>query len=173
MGTHGSSLRQSHDEHPGIQNYDDSNGYDEGENKVDNSCNVVNDNDALSQTRVRPARLLQVIVQKQRSVENRDNPTQTHQDLCSPLGDFGAVMHRVTNGYIAVNRYEHHVCYRSRCDDVVDNVIQSAHDVTEKPAGLDVDYFNGHQQEAHKQVGDSQGEEEEVGGGVELPGEEG
>ncbi|TNN48967.1 Trace amine-associated receptor 6 [Liparis tanakae] len=80
---------------------------------------------------------------------------------------------RVTNGYVAVNRYEHHVGYRCCSDNVVDEIIHCAKDVTEKPAVLYVDDLNRHQQEAHKEVRDSQGEDEEVGGAVQLPGEEG
>ena len=80
-------------------------------------------------------------------------------------------MQRMTDSYIAVNRYEHHGSYWSRSKNVFQNRIQSTDEVTKEPAAI-YEYNLKKHEEAHEEIWDSQREEEEVGRGVELPGEE-
>ena len=80
-------------------------------------------------------------------------------------------MQRMTNSYIAVNRYEHHGSYWSWSNNISKINIQSTHEVTEEPAAVYEHNWKEHV-EAHEEIRESQRENEEVGGAVEVPGEE-
>lgn len=115
---HGGDLRpdaasrtQHHDKHSYVQDYDEGDGYDEGEDEVDDSRQVVDDDHALTQAGARVARFLQVVFEKYNPVEDGAEPAQIHNVLDPGVGDLGGVEERVTDGHIAVNGYEHHAGY--------------------------------------------------------------
>lgn len=111
-----------------------------------------------------------MLLQQQPVVEERAGPAQAHTHSHSAAGDSAGVLQGATNSRVAVHGYEHHVPHRGGGEGEIREGRQSAHEVTQQPAGLyEPQRFHRHHQQPDKQVGDGEGEQEQVGGGVKLP----
>lgn len=78
-------------------------------------------------------------------------------------------MQRKANGYIAVDGYEHHITHRGWSEAEANDVWKSTYEIAQEPAGFyETHHLHWHHQQPNKEVGDGQGEQEEMSGGMKL-----